>query len=58
MFGAQPKLHVVTRYNYADDNLMIYSSPCINAILRNLINKWFDDNGMKGNPDKFQFMVL
>ena len=51
-------------YNYADDNSMIYSTPDINAILTNLKHdcrnaiKWFGDNSMKANPDKFQFMVL
>ena len=51
-------------YNYAGDNSMIYSSPDINAILTNLKHecknalKWFSDNSMKANPDKFQFMVL
>ena len=51
-------------YNYADDNWMISSSPDINAILTNLKHdcknaiKWFGDNSMKANPDKFQFMVL
>ena len=51
-------------YNYADDNSMIYSSPDINAILTNLKHdcnnaiKWFGDNSMKANPDKFQFMLL
>ena len=51
-------------YNYADDNSVIYSSPDINAILTNLKHdcnnaiKWFGDNSMKANPDKFQFMVL
>ena len=51
-------------YNYADGNSVIYSSPDINAILTNLKHdcenaiKWFGDNSMKANPDKFQFMVL
>ena len=51
-------------YNYADDNSMIYSSPDINAILTNLKHdcknaiKWFGNNSMEANPDKFQFMVL
>ena len=51
-------------YNYADDNSTKYSSPNINAILTNLEHdcknaiKWFGDNSMKANPDKFQFMVL
>ena len=51
-------------YNYADDNSIIYSSPSSNVILTNLKHdcknaiKWFGDNGMKANPDKFQFMVL
>ena len=41
-------------YNYADDHSMI------NAIVTNLKNdckntiKWFSDNSMKANPDKFQ----
>ena len=43
---------------------MIHSSPDINAILTNLKHdcknaiKWFGNNSMKANPDKFQFMVL
>ena len=51
-------------YNYADVNSMIYSSPDINVILTNLKHdcknaiKWFGDNSMKANPDKFQFIVL
>ena len=51
-------------YNYADDNSIIYSSPDMNAIISNLkldcknAIQWFGDNGMKANPNKFQFMVL
>ena len=51
-------------YNYADDNYVSRSSPDVNVILSDLRNdchislKWFDDNGMKANPSKFQFMIM
>ena len=51
-------------YNCANDNSMIYPTPDINAILINLKHKCrnaiklFDDNSMKANPVKLQFMVL
>ena len=51
-------------YNYADDNTISYSSPCLSDVLSNLqsgcnhVIEWFNYNGMKANPDKFQFMVL
>ena len=51
-------------YNYADDNSIIYSSPDIETVILNLKNdchnaiQWFTNNGMKANPNKFQFMVI
>ena len=51
-------------YNYADDNFVSRSSPDVNVILSNLKSdcqislKWFDDNGMKANPSKFEFMIM
>ena len=51
-------------YNYADDNIVSYSAPCSSDVLSSLQSdcnraiKWFTNNGMKANPDKFQFMIL
>ena len=51
-------------YNYADDNSLSFSSPCLPDVLHNLKKdseiamQWFADNGMKANPNKFQFMLL
>ena len=51
-------------YNYADDNSIIYSSPDIETVTLNLKHdcqnaiQWFTNNGMKANPNKFQFMVI
>ena len=51
-------------YNYADDNSIIYSSPDIETVILNLKHdcqnaiQWFTNNGMKANPNKFQFMVI
>ena len=51
-------------YNYADDNSIIYSSPDIETLILNLKHdcqnaiQWFTNNGMKANPNKFQFMVI
>ena len=51
-------------YNYADDNTVSYSVPCLSDVLSSLQSdcnraiKWFINNGMKANPDKFQFMIL
>ena len=51
-------------YNYADDNSIIYSSPDIDTVILNLKHdcqnaiQWFTNNGMKANPNKFQFMVI
>ena len=51
-------------YNYADDNSRMNSSPDIETVILNLKHdcqnaiQWFTDNGMKANPNKFQFMVI
>ena len=51
-------------YNYADDNTISYSAPCLSDMLSNLQSdcnhgiEWFNNNGMKANPVKFQFMIL
>ena len=51
-------------YNYADDNTVSYSAPCLSDVLSSLQSdcnraiEWFTNNGMKANPDKFQFMIL
>ena len=51
-------------YNYANDNTISYSVPCLSDVLSNLQSdcnhaiEWFNSNGMKANPDKFQFMML
>ena len=53
-----------TLYNYADDNSMSYSSTTLQNVLSNLridckiAIDWFEENGMKANPNKFQFMIL
>ena len=51
-------------YNYADDNTVSYIAPCLSDVLSsqqsdcNRAIEWFTNNGMKANPDKFQFMIL
>ena len=53
-----------TLYNYADDNSMSHSSSTLQTVLSNLLIdcriavEWFSNNGMKANPNKFQFMIL
>ena len=53
-----------TLYNYADDNSLSCTSPMIDHVISNLqldgnrAIKWFTDNGMQANPDKFQFMII
>ena len=53
-----------TLYNYADDNSVSYSSTTLQHVLSNLridckiAIDWFEENGMKANPNKFQFMIL
>ena len=51
-------------YNNADGNSMSYSSTTSQNALSNLridckiATDWFDENGMKANPNKFQFIIL
>ena len=51
-------------YNYADDNSIMNPSSDIETVILNLKHdcqnaiQWFTDNGMKANPNKFQFMVI
>ena len=53
-----------TLYNYADDNSLSCTSPMIDHVISNLqldgnrAIKWFTDNRMQANPDKFQFMII
>ena len=51
-------------YNYADDNSLSFSASSLSEVLSKLridcnhAIDWFTINGMKANPDKFQFMIL
>ena len=51
-------------YNYADDNSLSVSASSLSEVLSKLridcnhAIDWFTINGMKANPDKFQFMIL
>ena len=53
-----------TLYNNADDNSMSHSSSTLQTVLSSLLIdcriavEWFSNNGMKANPNKFQFMIL
>ena len=53
-----------TLYNYADDNSFSCKAPTIDAMISNLHSdgnraiKWFTDNRMQANPEKFQFMMI
>ena len=50
--------------NFADDNTIYTCGSTIHGIKANLkkgidiLLKWFNDNSMKANPKKFQFMIL
>ena len=50
-------------YNFADDNSLSSHSFSLERLMSNLKHdssiciKWYKDNGMEANPDKFQFMV-
>ena len=52
------------RYNYADDNCISVSHKDISVVSEQLENetqimtKWFADNSMKANVDKFQGIIL
>ena len=51
-------------YNYADDNSMSHAAKTLHEVKSSLQHdgeiaiKWFSDNGMQANPEKFQFMVI
>ena len=51
-------------YNYADDNTLICSGYDYNTVKQNVLEnvnkmiKWFEQNNMKVNPDKFQCIVF
>ena len=53
-----------TLYNYADDNSLSCIAPTTDKVLSSLqldgnrTIKWFTENGMQANPDKFQFMMI
>ena len=50
-------------FNYADDNTLFFASPDVNDVLNVLQTeaeiaiKWYSVNGMKANPNKFQFLI-
>ena len=52
-----------TLLNYADDDTLLYSHYDINELYSvisedtNIAIDWFERNGMKANPDKFQFIA-
>ena len=51
-------------YHYADDNTLSYSSHCKVDLIKTLeseslkLIKWFSNNHMKANPEKFQAIAL
>jgi hypothetical protein len=50
-------------FNYADDNTLFYSHKTLDDLISvikrdtEIVVEWFKNNGMKANPDKFQFIV-
>ena len=50
-------------YNYADDNSLSNSAPSVDEVISNLKHdceislRWFNQNGMEANPNKFQFFI-
>ena len=51
-------------YYYADGNTVSFSAPSLSDVVSNLqvdcnhAIDWFTTNGIKANPNKFQFMIL
>ena len=51
-------------YNYADDNTLTYSDNSIENLTKvmeeesEILIKWFSDNQMQANPDKFQAIAI
>ena len=56
--------HDINGYNYADDNTLTscgYDYDVVQDKFNQNIEKvmqWFEENGMKINPDKFQYTVF
>jgi hypothetical protein len=52
-----------TLLNYADDDTLVFAHKNINDVYSalssdaNISVKWFENNGMKANPGKFQFVI-
>ena len=50
--------------NYADDNTIFASAPCVNTLVdkleraTNVALNWFKQNCLQANPTKFQFIVF
>ena len=53
-----------TLYNYADNNTLSFSWPDFDRLIQVLLSesliliKWFHDNCMQANPDKFQAIAV
>jgi len=53
-----------TIYNYADDNTLCYESNSIDDLISTInrhgstMTNWFQSNGMKANPDKYQTIIF
>ena len=51
-------------YNYADDNTVSKADHDLNTVVKSLekdshsLIKWFSDNKMQANPDKFQAIAI
>ena len=51
-------------FNYADDNTLVYSNKDMSSVITKLelatsqAIKWFNINGMKANPSKFQSLII
>ena len=49
--------------NYADDNTIVSCNPDLDSLVNelshdsNIAVRWFSDNGMQANPDKFQTII-
>lgn len=56
-------INVCKLYNYADDNTLFYSSINLNDVLAvikydaEVAVNWFNKNGMRANPEKFQLIL-
>jgi hypothetical protein len=57
------KINICNLYNYADDNTLFYSSSNLSILLDAMKHdaevavNWFNNNGMRANPEKFQLIV-